>query len=597
MKRSILPTIVNVAASVAVALSSVIYREASAQSAANPPSSAVGQVMESNSIVPDFGSQPGGIFGYERESSLARDLMLGQVARSAGQAGGYGTSSIATDRLALPPMPGEQSTTDSSVKGETFLPGGKLPKISREKTEDFQIRMPTLVGMRQLNNAEPIKKMLLELSTNKVPVLFQTMMMVENGGGSGYAAALNATNGIMQNTMQTHDLQMKFLEITDNSKMQKEAYKNRLKTSFQESGEDAWPAALFGALGDSADSKIGQFNTMASPKAFGVLDLMRGTKRQVGPGPASVKLSELMFFADDVAPESKEYARALQKDFVKYLGDYTMSEQPLDKATAGVTVKIVRQPPETSPSNKRRGLARVKWEEHAVVFEGLGKVLKAYCDFIRNNPNGSSVMFEKKTAELALNELMKQSTFGGSLGYMGMKRSPWEYASGPDIPLSFNLIDQLYRLSSSTVSNAEQLDCKTFDLKADDITTMMGASSTMVKPNLDDCSNNQGCIRNRVLVFLSDMIARSRALHLYRGLMEQSFKFAATPELAEYLSRMFKEEFGDYDINLEISKNRERWEAYQAVLGKYTQSQIGVASSHKPATNNNIASEFTAGQS
>jgi hypothetical protein len=586
-----------------VCIASMQGRNALAQPVLNPPRAPSGPVLDVGSLLPDFsggvvGGNRSGIASYESDSSFVKGILQGQVSRTASQAGGFGTDTSLTDKLTMPPLPGEQGMTDSASNAEEFSPGRQILKTGREKIQDTQIRMPTLIGMRQMSNAEPIKKMLLDLSSKKVPVMFQTMMMVENGAATGYIAALNATNGIMQNTMQTHDLQMKFLELTDHTGMQREAYAHRIGKAFEETKEDAWPAALFGALGDSADGKIGEFTSMPSASAFSVADL-RGAKPTSNGSTQSVKLSDLLFFIDDAEVKSEEDRKNLQnlqRDFVRYLGDYTIKQEALAGKTSASTIKLERQRPETSSLNKRRGIARVKWEEHAVVYEGLGKVLKAHCEFKKNNPNASKGLFaQKETAAMALNQVMRGSTLGFSTNYMGMKNSPWEYASAPDMPLSFNLVEKLYLISESDTPHPSQLNCNTFDFRAEDIATMMSSAVKNGRVNLDDCSGKQGCVRNRILVFASDVIARSRALHLYRALIEQSQKFAATPQLEEYLNRMVKEEFGNFDINLEIHRNFERWEVYKAFLAKEVQNRIGGSSFGTKDSNNNT-STFVAGR-
>ncbi len=533
-----------------------------------------------------------GVTQYEAQGSFVKDIMNGYVKRSAAQSGAYGTDNAVTDKLTLPPLPGEQAMADSSNDTTRFAPNGKLPMTSRESYEDFQIRMPTLIGMRQLMDGTPIKDMLKELTTKQVPVLFQTMMMVENGAATGYIGALNATNGILQNTMQSQDLQIKLMDLTDHTGLQKEAYLRRMKQALEDpKTNDAWPAALFAATGDmatEANGKIADFKVMPDAKGFSVGNL-RGSP---SVDASKVILSDLLFYDQDVAENVKESLTLLKRDFRRYLGDYEIEQLPIAGKTAGVTIKMKRIKPEAA--NNRRGLARAKWEEQAVVFESLGRVLKLHCEFKRNNTNNQARPFTAETAGQYLQGVMDHSTASPSRGYMGSSRhSPWEYASSPDIPLTLNFIEQLYTLFNKA-AREQDLRCEEFSFSAANIPSIMSAERS--SNNLDDCSAGKSCVRNRLLVFYSDVVARSRVLYLYRTLIEQVYKFAVTPELYRYLTQMLREEFGDYDINQEISLNQQRWSEYQIFLAKYAQSLSGGGSAPITGVGDNVPNAFVPGK-
>jgi hypothetical protein len=531
------------------------------------------------------GSNRSRVQQYEAENSFIKGVMNGYVKRSASQSGGYGTDSAVADKLTLPPLPGEQAMADSSNDTGTYAPNGKLPMTSRESYEDFQIRMPTLIGMRQLMDGTPIKDMLKDLTTKQVPVLFQTMMMVENGAATGYIGALNATNGILQNTMQSQDLQIKLMDMTDHTGLQKEAYLRRMKQALDNPNtNDAWPAALFAATGDEATGRIADFRQMPEAKGFSVANL-RGSP---SADASRVLLSDLLFYSDDAAESSRDVLNLLKSDFRRYLGDYEIEQAPVANKKSGVAIRIKRVKPQAA--NNRRGLARAKWEEQAVVFESLGRILKLHCEFKKGTANSKADPFTARTAGQYLRSVMDQSTATPLLTHQ--QRSPWEYASSPDIPLSINFLDQLHLLFNKG-ARMEDLNCEEFNFQAADIPSMMAAAPG--QGSLDDCTGNKACVRNRVIVFYSDVVARSRVLYLYRVLIEQVYKFAVTPELQRYLTQMLREEFGDYDINHEITLNQQRWNEYQTFLAKYAQGLSGGSSVLTQGGANHASSAFLPG--
>jgi hypothetical protein len=59
---------------------------------------------------------------------------------------------------------------------------------------------------------------------------------------------------------------------------------------------------------------------------------------------------------------------------------------------------------------------------------------------------------------------------------------------------------------------------------------------------------------------------------------------------------MLREEFGDYDINQEISLNQQRWSEYQIFLAKYAQSLSGGGSAPITGVGDNVPNAFVPGK-
>jgi hypothetical protein len=516
--------------------------------------------------------------------------MQKQVERANKQSTGSGAQSLLTEQFNLPPLPGGDGLpSDSSPDPSKFAPDGEVGSVNRGTVTDTQIMFQPLIGTRQLSDAEPMKNMFLKLSTNKLPVLFSTMTMVENGASNGYFAALNATNNVMQGTMQAHNLQMNLLSLTDHTGVQTQAYLNNVNNSLVK--RNSLPAAIVGSLGDRAEGDFDPLTQMPTEGAFSIKDIKcANAVESADDSVVTAKLSDLLFCPDEASDKNKTAQLSAKKaDFIKYLGDCLVIETYPSGSTKGpksTRLHTIKRILPEGDAKGRSGLARAKWQEHAVVFEALGSILRGYCIYRTSNENWNKGMWDqKKTPSMILREDPR--------GLMRMgSGTAWEYASAPDMPLTEGFVDQLFLHVMNTSRVPTAMECDALAVKVSDMPTSNGADAGT---SVNDCKVDKGCLRNRLLLYLSDLIARSRAYHLYALIIDQTDSFATTPEFQKFLGLMLKEQFKDFNIREEIYHNLTAFNKYKELQAKFFQGQIG-GSSFLANMDSNSPQVFTAGR-
>ncbi len=541
-------------------------------------------------------STPGGIIGNvirpNSSQSYASDILKSQVESSRQATRGSGSVDLLTEQFTLPPLPGGNGVpSDSSPNPQELAPGRDVEAVGRRSVIGNQVVVQPLAGQRQLSNSAPISNMLVKQSTDKVAIAFSTMNMVENGAATGYFAALNTTNNLMQGVMKAHELQLNTLKLTDQTGVQTEAYLNRVDKIVRETKQDSGPAAILGALGDKPEGDIGSFARMPEIGAARVVDLHCGVPF-VDPrdGFTAVKLSDLLFCKDDASDPGKvSQIQAKKNDFTNYLGDALVKEL-VKKDDKGREIEASKQTKldiiqPVKDSKGRSGIARVKWEQHVAAFEALGIALSGYCTYRTSNKNwGKDMWDQKKTPSLILREdpdsLMKMRD-----------STAWHYAGAPDMPLTESFVEQLYLHVVKTSRIPTAAECKSLAVKESDMPT----SAQSGTPSVNDCSKDKGCLRNRLLFFVSDLVARSRTFHLYQQVISQTNAFATTARDQNLLKQMLQGELGEFDLDEAILNNLRTYNSYKELQAKFFQGQVG-GSNFLSNMDSNSPSGFTAGR-
>lgn len=208
----------------------------------------------------------------------------------------------------------------------------------------------------------------------------------------------------------------------------------------------------------------------------------------------------------------------------------------------------------------RRGVAAVNWQEVQVVWENLHVILAEYCQWKQSKPNeGKEVfMMETDTTTAAIGKKEADGT------------NPWGLASAPDMPMTMNVIQMLYKMYEQT-KRASEIDCTHFSKLADpkgipDEGAMDGGSI-----DLNDCSPGKGCLRNRVALQISYLVARSRTLHTYRSLFSLAGRFVTDTFSAELLMRVSARAFAGMNLDDELRANYARYDEFIATMGQYAQ--------------------------
>lgn len=577
-------------------------------------------VVGNYGVLPTYAQAgPGGGDDYDSElqRSIARKLTGAMSKRSVNQAGGYGTDSALGRMLSIAPLPGEGSYTSSSPieEAKKYLEGnGPPPDFGKNNRSMVNVVLPPLEGFKALVDSDPIKDMLKKMVLGKVPVLIQTMHMVENGAATGYVAALNSVSNLMSNTIETQDFQLQLMHLTDDTGKMREAYVQRMKEAFTKDKAETWPAALYAAVGDSTEFEPGGgkgMRALPAPKAYTLKQL---ASDNASPGSSSQGdldkkrlLSDLLFLQkEDQAAQaptgggssaggggqvqySNEELQQLKEEFVRLVGDVEIelkgegqNAQTPDKSWLR-TLNMNFIAPEQK--DERRGVARENFSELQVSWAGINTILFNYCKFVKDNPNKDRKISQgqfKYTAATA-KEVMGQGNDNAA--------KAWEYVSSPDIPITMSLIEALFHLVRHT-EEAQQLDCEQLNLGKDDMPTTLqnggggggapGGGGGGDNVNLNECGKKKGCLRNRLILHMAHVIARSRTLHTYRTLHLLSKRFATDPALNSLVDDLFMRSMAGMNIDQELGANREAWEDFTLFLAKIVQGDSYAGSFHRP---------------
>lgn len=524
----------------------------------------------------------------ESKESIARRVTAALAKRSVSQAGGYGTETALGQVLDLPPLPGEASFTDSAkIEDATkYIEKGNIPDFGKNNRSSVNMVLPPLKGFQQLNDSDVLKNMFKEMVTAKVPVLFQTYMMVENGAATGYMGGLNAVSNIMSNTMQTQDYQLKLLELTDDTGKMKEAYIQRVREAFETENAKTWPAALYAAAGDSGEFTPGSnqgMDQLPQPRAYDLKGLPKDGNTNIEEPETKRLLSDLLFIqkedpqANSGAPGgvggsssySNEELDTLKSEFVRLIGDVQIELKGGQGQQASQswlrTLNMNFIPPEEL--EKRRGVARENWAEVGVTWEGINLILYRYCEFVKEDPNrarkieNGEIKVTASTYEKIINNPDDRNPAS----------NPWVYVSSPDIPITMSLVEALFHLVRHT-DDAQSLQCEDLRLERDHIPTeRFNGNAGDQNSDLNDCGRNKGCLRNRLILHMSFILARSRTLHTYRTMYLLSKRFATDPALSELVDELFMRSLAGMNIDEELSKNREAWSRFTSFLTKIVQ--------------------------
>lgn len=531
----------------------------------------------------------------DSKNQLVRNFMRSAVNRNINQVGRSGSEYAPGQKFNLPPLPGEQGGLESGEESkvvEFLIEKGKIPDYGKNNRSSVNVVLPPLRAFQQISESADIKDMFKAMVVAKVPVLFQTYMMVENGAATGYIGGLNAASNVLANTMQTQDFQLKLLELTDDTGKMKEAFIQKLRKEGAKT--QSWPAALYAAVGDSTD-----FNTVKGDKLEIKSDAkaydLKGLPVKDGEGDGAKRLlSDLLFLDTETQrastqeqKHSNEDLETLKNEFKRLVGDVeielapaTDTKGPPDGWLRVVNTNFIAPPAE----GQRRGVALENWKEVQVAWENINSILADRCKF-PNEARNENKEPQKKIVAATWKELGKAQ---------GRDRDPWELASSPDIPLTMSAVEQLFNLVKKTGFTGGN-DCEKLRLKYTDIPTQR---DTEEEQNLNDCEDSKSCFRNRLILHMAFMIARSRTLHTYKTMYIVAKRFATDPALDQLVDRQFLRVLSNMNIEHELQRNRTSWEELSGFLASYVQGDSSAGAHLRPeqASSSSPSSASTGGK-
>jgi hypothetical protein len=297
------------------------------------------------------------------------------------------------------------------------------------------------------------------------------------------------------------------------------------------------------------------------------------------------KLSDILFLKKESADAkddngykpNDEDLRNLKEEFKRLIGDVEINLKAPQNADPSKTWLRTLDMNFIAPTenNGRRGIALENWSEVQVVWESINRILYDYCEFIKSDPNA-----DKEPGEMVI-----PSTYE-NIGKEENGRDPWELASAPDLPLTQSLVDQLFHLVKKSYK-PDQLNCTELQLTRDDIPTTRDVGGGQgQQANLNDCGKKKGCQRNRLVLHMSFIIARSRSLHTYLTLYMLSKRFATDEALDNLVDELFVRTLSGMKLDDELARNRESWDAFTLFLAKVQQGESGAGGFGRPSGGN-----------
>lgn len=517
---------------------------------------------------------------YKSDKGAARIAMRGAAKRGAEQVGRYGSEYAIGQKFLLPPLPGEHGFADSSEEPGKYLPEetSQLPDFGLNSRESDNISLPPLRGLRQILDSDVTNTLLKDLTQAKANVLMQTYMMVENGAATGFMGGMNIGSNLMSNMLQAQDAQMKMLDVVDDTGQAKEAYVRRVAHLLREGdNKNIWPAAIYMASGENGkkpqEPEMKDLKDGTSPYTFEHLPTSATSNDK------NIRiLSELVFNPGNASgtaatstPYKNDQIDALKEEFVKLVGDMKLEIKKPEDLSRKIEYTYIAPKEGANDTQKRRGVANANWEEVVVVWENINTILADVCEWKKANTNAGKEIFQKETLATS-KDIGKDQSFG----------DPWELASSPDFPLTLNVVEQLWKYIERN-EDTSKLNCGSdIKLTADNIPTEGEASGT----NLNDCSGTNGCVRKRLILHLSYLMARSRTLHTYNNLFFISKKFSTDPMLNGLVDDVFKRALAGLDVGAELNNNRVRFADFIDYLGKLSKGDVGAGNGLRPGSNN-----------
>ena len=471
----------------------------------------------------------------------------------------------------------------------------ELTDFGRNVHKNVNIVLPPLKGFRQLADAAPIQEMYKELINKSVPVLVQTMMMVENGAATGFIGSMNMVSNLMNNTIQTQQFQLELMNLTDDRGQMKYAYAGRIQKAFEADKVTSWPAALYVANGDSATDKTdgptkGEIKEIPKSEPFKATDDINMRTPEPTPTAAKKAGKKESFVRDRLMPKlydaslgsgsnvevtyKNDKIKELQDEFIQKLGDFEIEVEEKNDGIARVINTTYIKAKEGD--NKQWGLSLEAKEETTTVWENLNELMHQLCKFKQDNKNNGFEPIKKITA----------STSAGWTPEM------WKDASAPDIVITQNILEQIFLVSRQS-KDLSELKCDEEFPQGNGLGVPFGGEFAPIQDGDPDiCQKGESsvspCLRFKALYHMASIIGQSRALHTYENMMGMSERFAKDPATQVLLHRLFYELLGEEKIGVYIDKNRDRWAELILYMARYMQGQQGSGGTFKPGGSNAV---------
>ncbi len=460
---------------------------------------------------------------------------------------------------------------DAEAPREKAAENGLKTDFGKSENKNVNIVLPPLKGFRQLADAAPIQEMYKELINKSVPVLVQTMMMVENGAATGFIGSMNMVSNLMNNTIQTQQFQLELMNLTDDTGQMKYAYAGKIQKAFKGTGTagkdkaESWPEAIYLANGDTVTGTMGKFNAQLKDKKepFKLTDMPN--IQQDAAGKKKIRFLEDILMGDINTKNSEDdryhnnEIQKLREEFLKYVGDieFEVTAEDTDKIARENKISYIKP---TETENEQYGLSLKAKKETKKVWENINELINKLCEF--------------------KNEAAKQSSDKPQLASVGAKWTVemWEDASAPDILITQNLIEQLFSLSRLSTAQKDKLDCEKEFPKGKGLKVPFGGNFEQAEQNSPDSCKKSGesvtpCLRFQAIYHMATVIGTSRALHTYHAMQTISSRYVKDPYTQELNDQLFRALLGGEELGVFLDQNQDRWSTFIQYLGRNVQAR------------------------
>lgn len=537
----------------------------------------------------------------------------------------------------------ENATNEATSSGTTLGVGANEPRGAKASEKGGKIddipanrqsmsHLPPMLAVRGISDSTQVKKILRSMITAQVPVMYQTMMMVENGAATGFMGSMKTVSKLLNNVTNSAKLELRMKQIADPTGAEALGYANAIhegmKKQSEQQGKNLWPVGIFYASGDKLDEqplqsgagftieqdlrrhpKGGSTAADALQQQGGVsaqaaVNLNSGVQvMQANSGPSSneVKLSEILWGAlGSGTPRSTSFAD--DKSFQTLLvGDLVIDNSDARAGQPYSQAKVSFRDAEHTVRDKNpaqgragddgnlRGFHYLKHKTKEALWRNAYQLMDEYCVFKAENENRGRPIFQKLTSASKFTpEMLKNS-------------------SSPSFKWTVSLLDIFFKTWVETRSVDPNVPTKIVcDFNNPDPAATMPIDFRAPTNQFDDCTANpKYCARNKWILRLVDIMAEDRVVADFKNWHESAINRAlghhpwVAIKVEELLCTSLRagrsvDSYQAKDLVLCDSatwleglaeQNRQRWVNVVGELSKMAQNAVG-SSSFRPQQNN-----------
>lgn len=474
--------------------------------------------------------------------------------------------------------------------------GIEVPNIEASKFKSEVPKLQPIKGFQNLAGSDDVKNLYKELITKPVPVMFQTMMMVENGAATGFMGSMNAVSNLFSNTVESQRFQLELFDAKLSQNPHKQGYVASVVEAVKDKNKDNWPAALWYASGDKVTENNAQpqgYTKNESETGSSPLDAAKQATSSNGGNNNEVELTKILFSGPAASQNQQVELDELKTEFKDWIGDVK------DKKPEGQDPSVQSSAPEfidpdkevditrAGTSRKLRGYEAYVAEQRKEVWKNLNKYLKKFCA-VKTSSGYTGGLFEG-TRAFPHQKAQKDS------------QEAWEKLRAEDIQLTENFVDQFFKLLLDDVEDYDELktNCNKIFKENSKLPDEAKMSEAYNVKDYNNCEGDEPCIPRFIMFSITKAIAESRAVYFYYRLAAVALQRAVSADSSQlWVGRanavickaIGKTTNGDNCFVLEVlednrQQNRRAFNDFMNRFAMFAQGQGG-ASVFRPVTNN-----------